>query len=427
MGVYLHRPIFRHTVSAMTAILGSLADSLHGTAIFAEVATLANTAALRVEKLTEEFGFSQHFAKELVAAARTWVPYEDPEGKTKAISVQQLILIAKAVELTAAEDKETTRDMLLAYACEGHTWKELKAKISDTHRVVKTRKVSDSVTVSAVADACGMKHAHIKLEALKMDRFIGLIAEASTAPSDLPESFRWAQGLNRIVQDYEDGACGTTSTRLWNRRLAPAFILPIQDSTYIGDGKFATTDGDILDAEELANCRLEPYGFAVMYDGNKKLSCTLPLKNQRFADGALRTGIACDQIFCTHPGCYRIGTYSQAHHDKSWASGGETTAENILIACKYHNGQNDDDPTKPKHGRHERDPVNGDPRYVPPDGGPPRYHDSPCRGYTGRDIAGKILDEEKRAGHRDDGRDDDRRDSNCTDDDRCVDGDDKSE
>ena len=393
--LFVHASRSPLTVSDMTAILGSLANSLHGIAIFAEVHSLANTAALRVEKLTEEFGLFQHFSKELVAAARTWVPYNDVEGKTDHISVQQLILIAKAVELTAAEDKDTTRDMLLDYALEHHTWKEMKAKVSDTHRVVKTRKVSDSVTVSATADACGMKHAHIKLEALKMDRFIGLIAEASTAPSDLPESFRWAQGLNRIVQHYEDGVCGTTSTRLWNRRLAPAFMLPVPDSTYIGDGKFATTDGDILDAEDLANCRLEPYGFAVMYDGNKKLACTIPLKNQRFADGALRTGIACDQIFCSHPGCYRIGAYSQAHHDKSWASGGETTEENILIACKYHNGQNDDDSTKPKHGRHERDPINGDPRYVPPDGGTPRYHDSPCKGYTGRDIAGKILDEEK--------------------------------
>lgn len=393
--LFVHASRSPLTVSDMTAILGSLANSLHGIAIFAEVHSLANTAALRVEKLTEEFGFSQHFSKELVAAARTWVPYNDVEGKTDHISVQQLILIAKAVELTAAEDKDTARDMLLDYALEHHTWKEMKAKVSDTHRVVKTRKVSDSVTVSATADACGMKHAHIKLEALKMDRFIGLIAEASTAPSDLPESFRWAQGLNRIVQHYEDGVCGTTSTRLWNRRLAPAFMLPVPDSTYIGDGKFATTDGDILDAEDLANCRLEPYGFAVMYDGNKKLACTIPLKNQRFADEALRTGIACDQIFCSHPGCYRIGVYSQAHHDKSWASGGETTEENILIACKYHNGQNDDDSTNPKHGRHERDPINGDPRYVPPDGGTPRYHDSPCKGYTGRDIAGKILDEEK--------------------------------
>ncbi|WP_297189763.1 HNH endonuclease signature motif containing protein [uncultured Corynebacterium sp.] len=378
----------------MTAILGSLADSLHGIAIFAEVHALANTAALRVEKLTEEFNFSQPFAKQLVSAARTWATYQDPEGKTEAIPVQQLILIAKAVELTAAEDKDTTRDTLLDYAYEGHTWKEMKARIADTHRTVKTRKVSDSVTVSAVADACGMKHAHIKLEALKMDRFIGILAEASTAPGDLPESFRWAQGLNRIVQDYEDGVCGTASTRLWNRRLAPAFMLAVPDSTYIGDGKFATTDGEILDADDITKCRLEPYGFAVMYDGNNKLACTIPLKNERFADGALRTGIACDQIFCSHPGCYRIGVYSQAHHVKSYASGGETTEENIIVLCKYHNGQNDDDPTKPKHGRHERDPVNGDPRYIPPDGGPPRYHDSPCRGYTGRDIARNILKQE---------------------------------
>ena len=49
---------------------------------------------------------------------------------------------------------------------------------------------------------------------------------------------------------------------------------------------------------------------------------------------------------------------------KAWKNGGNTNPKNLTVACPYHNGINDDDPSKPRRGRLER--VNGKVRRIPP-------------------------------------------------------------
>ena len=63
---------------------------------------------------------------------------------------------------------------------------------------------------------------------------------------------------------------------------------------------------------------------------------------------------------CPWPDCHIPADECQVHHLQPWLLGGETNAENLTIACKYHNAVNDDDPNAPpRRGRLERRPHEG--------------------------------------------------------------------
>lgn len=63
---------------------------------------------------------------------------------------------------------------------------------------------------------------------------------------------------------------------------------------------------------------------------------------------------------CPWPDCHTPADECQVHHLTPWLLGGDTNPENLTMACKYHNGVNDDDPNAPpRRGRLERRPGEG--------------------------------------------------------------------
>ncbi|EFG81850.1 HNH endonuclease, partial [Corynebacterium ammoniagenes] len=56
----------------------------------------------------------------------------------------------------------------------------------------------------------------------------------------------------------------------------------------------------------------------------------------------------------------------QVHHIDAHKNGGHTTPSNLTMLCRYHNGVNDDDPTKRRRGRIQR--HRGQVRLITPGG-----------------------------------------------------------
>lgn len=77
---------------------------------------------------------------------------------------------------------------------------------------------------------------------------------------------------------------------------------------------------------------------------------------ERFASPKQREILRQVYGVCAHPQCNRPGVYSEAHHKDSFARGGMTNLDNLVLLCPWHNAANDDDPDAPaRHGRIESD------------------------------------------------------------------------
>ena len=372
----------------MTDVLDAFRSLLTGPTIFAEVAQIAEAHSDAADFISEHYGFSRPTATKLVTASKNWAAYDDSKGLARGVSIPVLILISQAMNLLHAdEDKEEFRNTILDFADHGATsWKDVKAHIKKIAGTKQARKVSNSVTFSKTTDITGMQHAHIRLNPELMATFRATLKDLGEKWTALPSSYRYAEGLRTLLLKHTSPR-DTDEVDPWDRTMMPAFMLTVEDGKYVGDGMFATTDGTLINGEELANIKLAPFGLVTIYDEDGNIGCHYQLKNQRLASKQLLSAIACDQIFCSHPGCYNLAQYSQGHHSIAWSQGGETTAEVIISACKFHNLHNDDDPTKPpKYGRHVRDPETKEAVFLPPDGSPTKRHKNHCREYSGRGL-----------------------------------------
>lgn len=338
------------------------------------------------------YGLSEEMVREWEHAAKNWGRFSDPEvlAEAEKLSVAKLVLISKAMNNVAKEEREGLRARLVSIAG-GVTWQELKARAAQLAKEVRQPSTSSSVTVSKVADGQGMKHAHVRLKPPVMEKFIARMKQLSVAPPGADESVVLGSGLEQLIDAPSSGLPDVSGS--FERTLGPAFILAIPGTKYIGDGKYATSDGEIIIGKEAAQTRLSPYGWVVIYDGTNHIGECYELENDRFASLMLRQAITIDQIFCAHPGCTQLASHFEMHHTISYKDGGKTNAVEIIGTCVNHNRQNDDDPDKVKNGRHIRD-DNGHAGWIPPEGGATLYNQLPATDYSGNAIARRILNAE---------------------------------
>ncbi|MDD7586001.1 MAG: HNH endonuclease signature motif containing protein [Corynebacterium glucuronolyticum] len=368
----------------MTTILNAAKAANTGLGIFTEVAAIAAERSDAAAYISESFYYSKTTANKLVIAAKNWSTYPDDKHLAFDVPVPILILISHAMNLLHAdEDVEAFREEMLIFADHGNTsWEDVRAHIKKIAGKKQARRVSNSVTFSKTTDITGMQHAHVRLDPELMATFRVTLKNLGEKWTELPQSYRYAEGLRRLLHQ---GVDKQTEDDPWDRTMTPAFMIPV-DGDYIGDGMFATTDGTLLGKEDLADIKLADYGLVSIYDKNGNIGCHYLLENERLASKQLLSAIACDQIFCSHPGCYNLAVYSQGHHSKAHKHGGKTNSDTIIPLCRYHNLKNDDDPDKPKNGRHIRDPETKEAIFLPPDGGPPKRHKNHCREYSGRGL-----------------------------------------
>ena len=87
---------------------------------------------------------------------------------------------------------------------------------------------------------------------------------------------------------------------------------------------------------------------------------------QRFANQKQRDLARALSPTCPVPDCRHAADNCEVHHIKAWSRGGYTDMNNLAMLCRYHNRTNDDDPTKPHHGRIEN--IRGAPMWRSPRG-----------------------------------------------------------
>ena len=122
------------------------------------------------------------------------------------------------------------------------------------------------------------------------------------------------------------------------------------------------TNGATMKGKDFVTALLADAGLVTLvhpYHGPANL-----YRLSRLANEKQRLMAMAEMPTCAWPGCNHPADKAQVHHLKAWRFGGVTNPENLTIACPYHNGVNDDDPSKPRRGRLER--VNGKVRRIPP-------------------------------------------------------------
>lgn len=174
------------------------------------------------------------------------------------------------------------------------------------------------------------------------------------------------------------------------QELTPLVVIGVPDwATLQGqDGSesvFALTDGTTITGAELVRQGMAEHGLIGLYDpveGPVNL-----YRKQRVASSKQRMLLAAESILCPFPECTTSADESQVHHLTAWKYGGETNLANMSMACRVHNGRNDDDPNAPpRHGRVARQA--GGIVFHPPDGGPPRVNTHPVRGRSAMALVG---------------------------------------
>lgn len=372
--------------------INKIVSAFQGPELLREVWRARKTHPDLAREWSRLYGLSEEMVREWMHASKNWGTFSDPDVLVEAekLSVAKLVLISKAMNNVAKDEREGLRARLVAIAG-GLTWQELKAKAALLAKEVRQPEARSSVTVSKVADGQGMKHAHVRLKPPVMEKFIARMKQLSVAPPGADESVVLGSGLEQLIDAPSSGLPDVSGS--FGRTLGPAFILAIPGTKYIGDGKYATTDGEIIIGREEAKTRLSPYGWVVIYDGTNHIGECYALENERFASPMLRQAITIDQLFCAHPGCTHLASHFEMHHTIAYKDGGKTNAVEIIGLCVNHNRQNDDDPTKVKNGRHIRD-EDGRAAWIPPEGGEPLHNQMPGTEYSGNAIARRILEAE---------------------------------
>ena len=105
-------------------------------------------------------------------------------------------------------------------------------------------------------------------------------------------------------------------------------------------------------------------------------------RTERAASWKQRLTLCAETQTCSRPGCNKPADYCQVHHIIPWQAGGYTNIKNLTFLCAYHNGINDDDPSRPTGRGYVFRPNTGI-GYIPPWGLPitatPEYQQAVAR------------------------------------------------
>lgn len=175
-------------------------------------------------------------------------------------------------------------------------------------------------------------------------------------------------GSGVATQNVTCSNCGSvTEAKQVVSGLRTNIIIPLDELTDIlnDDGDevlLKMTNGATMTGKDLVSRTLADEGLITLvdpYEGPINLYRTSRMANEKQRLMAMAQNPTCAWEGCNHP-----AETAQIHHIKAWKFGGLTNPANLATACPYHNGVNDDDPSKPRRGRLER--VNGKVRRIPP-------------------------------------------------------------
>jgi len=227
-------------------------------------------------------------------------------------------------------------------------------------------------------DAQGMSTATLTLPAGDMARYKAHLLVTANALRAADPSLSWQQAMADAAYRHGIGggpdATATPPPIPLGVMRAPDFVSHHRGEG--GDTVFGLTDGTTITGKEWVEKGFSELGFVGIFDpveGGIDL-----YRMSRFANDKQRILAMAENLICPTPGCTTAAADCQFHHLTAWEQEGETNMVNLTVACRVHNGRNDDDPNAPpRHGRLERRP--GGVVHIPPDGGPPRINRHPLR------------------------------------------------
>lgn len=226
--------------------------------------------------LTDELGLLTTTAGSLIAAAKNWREISaELERRVDKLSIQRLQIISQAMNKTT--DPEGVREALVAYATRPTdarrepTADELKRYAQTVVAGNKPKKPRCSLLFSRHEDATGTRYAQLALPSTHMERFEALVRKWWPGDKEKEKSpaLKNAIGLQRLL----NVTSGTDGDGRWDLSIVPAFIVSAPGTTYVGDGKFVTTDGDVLSGNDIADYHLRDFGYVTVYDGHGNIGC----------------------------------------------------------------------------------------------------------------------------------------------------------
>ena len=155
------------------------------------------------------------------------------------------------------------------------------------------------------------------------------------------------------------------------------------DQIINGDGdeiQLNLTNGARMTGAEFLTHKFAEIGYATIVHPVEG-----PINTWRLERGAnlnQRLSLHAEFHTCSRPGCNKPADYCQVHHLIPWQAGGFTNIKNLTFLCAYHNGINDDDPSRPT-GRGYMYRLNTGVSFIPPWGAPitamPEYQEALAR------------------------------------------------
>ncbi|MDO5669236.1 MAG: HNH endonuclease signature motif containing protein [Corynebacterium sp.] len=226
-------------------------------------------------------------------------------------------------------------------------------------------------------DAQGLSTATLTLPAGDMARYTAHLKVTADALREADGSLSWEQAMADAA--FQHGVGGVAADKVappipLGVMRAPDFVSHHRGEG--GDTVFGLSDGRTITGKEWVEKGLSELGFFGIFDlveGGIDL-----YRLSRFANDKQRILAMAENLVCPNPGCTTAAADCQFHHLTAWEHEGQTNMANLSVACRVHNGRNDDDPNAPpKHGRLER--REGGIVFLPPDGGPPQNNRHPLR------------------------------------------------
>jgi len=187
-----------------------------------------------------------------------------------------------------------------------------------------------------------------------------------------------ADGLIKLALAANDGELPPVAIPL----MVIPFTMPYVHVMEVERGKFvfSMTNGSTISGAEIVKAKLAEERLVALVSplgprdfGIYRIEMT---PDSRGADPLERFIQSTRNPVCAWPGCGRPASKSQIHHIIPVKHGGKTVSENLMVLCDYHNGINDDDLDKPKHGHMVR--INGLEYWKPAFGGPLKLNMHPC-------------------------------------------------
>ncbi|AZA11957.1 HNH endonuclease [Corynebacterium gerontici] len=284
---------------------------------------------------------------------------------------------------------------------EGRSVAEVKAHATSRVRELNGNEHTPwrrSVRISATADAGGQRHLHLSLADTHM-------ANVESSLHRQARRLRRKDGALSHSQAMADAAFSllTSDHNKEEGKRGAMVIVPLTGARHVGSGMLATTDGAQIHFSKLADAILRDQGIALCYGENAETGAPEPVgilpiepihdNSGRFANNTQRLVAQADQVLCAHPECHRRAINCEMHHVQAASKSGESSQENLVAVCATHHARNDDDPTKPKNGRYEREPHTGRVGHKPLGSDEIITNDLPPTQNSGRVIANRMFEE----------------------------------